>query len=73
MTGSLLASRPTASTDIDSVDDTPADRSLFQRVQDELRRYGLYVRDKFVQIVEHMKQKFSQVRSKISNHFNGSR
>ncbi len=60
----FIAQKPTLPTDIgfiDDVTDANANKSFFERLRDELKRYGGYIREKFLEIVERIKNKFKQL------------
>jgi hypothetical protein len=46
-------------------------RGFFQILGDEIKRYGVYIREKFLEIIERIKNKVKQIGKSISNHFNG--
>jgi deoxyadenosine/deoxycytidine kinase len=69
----FLAPKPTLPTDfgsIEEVTDTSSNDTYLQKFYNELKRYGIYIREKFMEIFERMKKKFKQIRSRISDHFN---
>jgi hypothetical protein len=43
------------------VTDPNANKGFFERLRDELKRYGGYIREKFLEIVERIKNKFKQL------------
>jgi hypothetical protein len=68
-----LASRPTLPTDIANIDDVTivgVDSGLFQHFRDEFHRYSAYLRERFMHIVQQMREKMRQFGSKISDRFN---
>jgi hypothetical protein len=69
-----LAPKSTLPTDIGSIDevtDASVNRGFFQILGDEIKRYGVYIREKFLEIIERIKNKVKQIGKSISNHFNG--
>ncbi len=70
----FVAPKSTLPTDIGSIDevtDASVNRGFFQILGDEIKRYGVYIREKFLEIIERIKNKVKQIGTKISNHFNG--
>ena len=69
----FLAPKTTLPTDfgyIEEVTDSGGSDTYFQKFYNELKRYGVYIREKFIEVFERMKKKFKQIRSRISDHFN---
>ncbi|CAF1248779.1 unnamed protein product [Rotaria magnacalcarata] len=67
-----LSFRPTPSINVDSQEDVTVvsiNNNLFHNVRDELRRYGIYIREKIMEIIDRMRKKFRQVRTSFSNYF----
>ncbi len=70
-----VAPKPTLPTDIGSIDDVTdasINNGFFQSLGDTIKQYGAYLRDKFLEIIERIRNKFKQIGSKISNHFNSN-
>ncbi|CAF0763881.1 unnamed protein product [Adineta ricciae] len=68
-----LASRPTFPTNVEISDDMfdmPVRTNFFQHVRDELQRYGIFVRDKVLEIINRMHEKMRNFRARVSDHFN---
>jgi hypothetical protein len=66
----FVAPKSTLPTDIGSIDevtDASVNRGFFQILGDEIKRYGVYIREKFFEIIERIKK--SQTNWK--KHFNG--
>jgi len=38
------------------------DKSFFQNLGDELKRFGAYIREKVLEIIERIRNKFKQIR-----------
>jgi len=68
----FLAPRPTLPTDIGAIDDVTIvaiNNNFFGHFRDEIQRYAAYLRQRFMEIVNHMKEKMKQFRARISDHF----
>jgi hypothetical protein len=52
------------------VTDANINNGFFQKVLDELKRYGAYIRERFLEIVERIRKKLRQFGSRISERFN---
>jgi hypothetical protein len=57
----FLARKPTLPTDIGVIEDANVDKGFFEHLGDEIKRYGAYLRDKFLEIVERIRNKFKQI------------
>jgi hypothetical protein len=55
------APKPTLPTDIGSIDDVHVDKGFFENLRDNILRFGSYIREKFFEIIEHVKNKFKQM------------
>ncbi len=67
----ILAPHPTLPTDIGAIDEVTivsVTNNFLQNVRDEIQRYGIYLRQKFMEIINRMKQ----FGTKISDRFNFS-
>ncbi|UJR36062.1 hypothetical protein I4U23_028798 [Adineta vaga] len=68
-----LAPRPTHPTNIEVIDEVTVESvqtNFFHNVRDELQRYGIYIREKVLQIINRMNEKMRDFRTRISDHFN---
>jgi hypothetical protein len=59
--------RPTVIVDdhtesIDEMTDDSNDKGFFQNLGDELKRFGAYIREKVLEIIERIRNKFKQIR-----------
>ena len=61
---------PTDLDEMDAVTVPGMSPSLLQRIRDDLKRYGNYIREKFREIIERVSKKFNQIRSRVNDHFN---
>ncbi|CAF0922524.1 unnamed protein product [Adineta steineri] len=70
-----LASRPTLPTNIGSIEEVPVvavDNNFFNNVRDEIQRYGVYLRQKLMEMFDRMREKMRQFGTSISDRFNFS-
>jgi len=68
-----LAPRPTLPTDIGAIDDVTivgVNNGFFENFREEMQRYAAYLRAKFMEIVNRMREKMRQFGAKISDRFN---
>lgn len=42
---------------------------FFESLGDDIKRYASYIREKFWQVIEHIRGKFQQLGSKIASYF----
>jgi len=69
----ILAPRPTLPTDIGAIDDVTivaVNNGFFENFRDEMQRYGAYLRQRFMEIINRMREKMRKIRARISDHFN---
>ncbi len=60
----FIAQKSTVPTDIGSIDDTTnADNNtgFFDNLRNKIKRFGVYIRDKFWEIIERIGNKFKQI------------
>ncbi|CAF1173696.1 unnamed protein product [Rotaria sp. Silwood1] len=68
-----LASRPTLPTNIENIEDVTIvaiNNHFFQNIRDEIQRYAAYIRQKFMEIMNRMREKMRKLGARISNSFN---
>lgn len=69
----FLALRPTLPTDFGEIDDVTivADNNgFFENFRDDMQRYAAYLREKFMEIVQRMREKMRHLGSRITERFN---
>jgi hypothetical protein len=43
---------------------------FFDNFRDEMQRYGVYLRQKFMEVIDRMREKMKQLGARISDRFN---
>ncbi len=69
----FIAPRPTSPTDIGAIDDTttvPVNNGFFENLRDDIKRYSAYLRQKFMEIIDRMREKMKHFGARISEQFN---
>lgn len=70
---SSVAARPTLPMDIGEIDDVTivaVNNGFFQNFRDDIQRYAAYLREKFMELVQRMREKMRRLGNRISDRFN---
>jgi hypothetical protein len=69
----FVAPRPTLPTDIGGIDDVTIvaeNNGFFENFREEMQRYAAYLRQRFMEIFNRMREKMRQFGTSISDRFN---
>ena len=70
---SSVAARPTLPTDVGEIDDVTivaVNNGFFQNFRDDIQQYAAYLREKFMELVQRMREKMRHLGNRISGRFN---